>query len=212
MSFNSLGSGPALTWETRPLACRNAPPWPTRPSLPRPLPFSPRHPAGHAASCLGAFAFSVPSAWHTLPAHHPPAPPRPGPSRSLPRPLLQRGCLREERGSICEPDRHTLGWAPVLGKMCECNPGAPRAARYKCTGVCACERVRPPGSVEAGRAERASRELPAHAMSVSELLSPSSKPTLLCEAPARGCELPFPECLVAAEFLSGFSNWRPGGS
>lgn len=72
MSFNSLGSGPALTCETRPLACPNAPPWPTKPSLPRLLPFSPSHPAGHATSCLGSGPLhSVPSAWHTLAAHHP---------------------------------------------------------------------------------------------------------------------------------------------
>lgn len=109
-------------------------------------------------------------------------------------------------------DLHTFGWAPVLEKVCECNPGAPRAARCNWTGVCACEHVRPAGSVGAGHAERASREPPAHAMSVSELLSPSSKPTLLREAPAGGCELPFPESLVAPEFLSGSSNWRRGGS
>ena len=73
-------------------------------------------------------------------------------------------------------------------------------------------RVTPAGSVGAGRAERASFEPPAHPMLVSELLSPSSKPTLLREAPAGGCELPFPESLVAPEFLSGSSNWSHEGS
>lgn len=122
MSFNSLGSGRALTCETRPLACRNAPPWPARPSLPPALRSPPAIPLATQPLASGPLhpLFSLPG---TLFLRITPTP-RPVPPRSLPRPLLQGGCLREKRGSICEPDLHTFGWATVLEKSVRMQPGS----------------------------------------------------------------------------------------
>ena len=53
---------------------------------------------------------------------------------------------------------------------------------------------------------------PPSRLSVSELLSPSSKPTLLSEAPAEGCKLRFPESLADPEFLLASANRRRRGS
>ena len=115
--------------------------------------------------------------------------------RSLPRPLLQRGCVWGECGGFLYWKRcaGANGQVCVLG-MCE-----------RVTGCCL--------ELHGVRcAQRAGDESPVARMSVSEPLSPSSKPTLSSEAPARGCKLRFPESLVAPEFLLGSANRRRRGS
>lgn len=58
MPFDSLGSGPALTWETRLLSCLNGSSCLAKLTPPHPLPFSPSHPGGRASRYLRAFALA----------------------------------------------------------------------------------------------------------------------------------------------------------